>query len=65
MTSSPRRTRSRKGQTLPKYVDDDDDDFGNNDFDTNNEENCMEDINNSMKNATVSDDMRTVTLYFN
>ena len=54
MTSSPRRTRSQKGKTLPEYVDDNDNDFDNFDFDDNIEENCMEDINSSMKNATIS-----------
>ena len=53
MTSSPRRTRSQKEKT--PYIDDDND----NDFDDNNEENCMEDLNGSMKNATISGGMRT------
>jgi len=62
---SPRRTRSQKGKTLlPEYVDDDDFDNFINNFDNDNEEKCMEHINNSMKNATVSDNMRTVTLHF-
>ena len=57
---SPRRTWSQKEKNLsPKYVD-------NNDFDNNidNEEKGMKDTNNSMKNATINDDMKTVTLHF-
>ena len=61
MTPSQRRTRSQKRKTL--YVDDDDDDFDKDDFDGNNEENCMEDLNIFMKNVTISGGMRTVTLY--
>ena len=46
---------------MPEYVEDDD---SENDNDNDNAEKCIEDINNSMKNATVSDDMKTVTLHF-
>ena len=48
----------------PKYVDDDDFDKDINNFDIDNEEKYVEDINNSMKNTTVRDDMKTVTLHF-
>ena len=62
---SPRRTQSQKEKPLlPEYVDNNDSDNDIDNFNINNEEKCIEDINNSMKNATVSDDMRTVTLYF-
>ena len=62
MTPSPRRNQSQKGKT--QYVDNnDDDDFDNDYFDDNNEENCMEDLNSFMKNATISGGMRTVTLH--
>ena len=35
-----------------------------NNFDNNNEGKYMEDMNNSMENTTISDEMRTVTLHF-
>ena len=49
---------------MPEYVDNNDIDNNINNFGIGNEEKCMEDINNSMKNATVSDDINTVTLHF-
>ena len=56
MMTSPKRTWYD--------VDFDNNNNNNNDnFDNADEKKCMEDINNTMKNTTVSDDMRTVTLH--
>ena len=55
----------REKKTLsPEYVDNNNFDNNSDNFDIGVEEKCIEDTNNSMENATVSDDMKTVTLHF-